>query len=257
MVICMLELIDSVTVKRNAFLRDTGAHPTWALFVMEEGSFFLEINNVKTIIKAKDIVLFEKDVEFQRKVLTPVTFHFIKFNVLDESIFAGLAGKLEFVDSDRIKSTIRNIKYYINKFDDLSKIFLKHFINDIFYQSYIEKNLNNFSTLIYHTDPLVEEIIEYFKKNLDKETKISLVAQKYYLTHSGLIWKFKKSINMTPTEVLNNLRIMQAKKMLINSNMRIKEISQACGYENPYYFSNAFKKATNHSPLKYRELFSI
>ncbi|GJM69096.1 hypothetical protein HMSSN036_13120 [Paenibacillus macerans] len=44
----------------------------------------------------------------------------------------------------------------------------------------------------------------------------------------------------------------EAKNILLNTEMSIKEIGEALGYHDMFYFSRVFKRITGHSPSGYR-----
>ena len=54
--------------------------------------------------------------------------------------------------------------------------------------------------------------------------------------------KVKEPVVMYPSEYMANLRMEKAKKLLVDSELLIREIAVTCGFENEYYFSNFFKK---------------
>jgi len=51
---------------------------------------------------------------------------------------------------------------------------------------------------------------------------------------------------------LSELRIKEAKKMLLNTNIQIKEISMSVGYKNVFYFDRVFKNYTGITPSEFR-----
>ena len=57
---------------------------------------------------------------------------------------------------------------------------------------------------------------------------------------------------MTPSNYIALLRIQKAKEMLSNTELPIKEVAAACGFEDAYYFSNFFKKQFGISPTSFR-----
>lgn len=52
---------------------------------------------------------------------------------------------------------------------------------------------------------------------------------------------------------LNNLRMIEAEKLLIDLEKEITDISQDVGFSNPSNFSRSFKKFTGLSPSEYRK----
>lgn len=67
---------------------------------------------------------------------------------------------------------------------------------------------------------------------------------------SGLI---KKKTGKSFIDYLTQLRMEEAKKLLGESNMRIREIAEQCGYSDQHYFSYCFKKAAGVSPNALRQ----
>jgi YesN/AraC family two-component response regulator len=54
------------------------------------------------------------------------------------------------------------------------------------------------------------------------------------------------------TELLSALRMKEAKRLLIETNKPIKEISNLIGYQNSNYFSRMFKELIGASPREFR-----
>lgn len=66
---------------------------------------------------------------------------------------------------------------------------------------------------------------------------------------------FKAAYGIPPNQYLISLRINRAKKLLELNQFSIKEISEQLGFLHQAHFSAAFKKATDFSPLEYRNAF--
>ena len=62
---------------------------------------------------------------------------------------------------------------------------------------------------------------------------------------------FKAETGKTPVHYLHELRLNHAKQLLRDSSFRIKDVSQMCGFEDPYYFSRLFKKNTGLYPSEW------
>ena len=64
--------------------------------------------------------------------------------------------------------------------------------------------------------------------------------------------EFKNEMDMRPSDYLANLRMEKAKELLRTSNMLVREISQAVGYEDDRVFLRRFKNYTGMTPGQYR-----
>lgn len=64
---------------------------------------------------------------------------------------------------------------------------------------------------------------------------------------------FREYTGLSPRNYANRCRLNAARKMLRETSLLIKEISEVLGYENEFYFSRAFKKETGASPRAWRQ----
>lgn len=64
---------------------------------------------------------------------------------------------------------------------------------------------------------------------------------------------FKRLFNVSFQDYLMATRLERSKLQLLMSDLKVYEISSAVGFDNPNYFSAAFKKKFGLSPLQYRE----
>lgn len=94
---------------------------------------------------------------------------------------------------------------------------------------------------------------EYFKK----EKELSFYSDKLNITNSTLSKVVKKEFTKTPTQLMNERVILEAKKLLHLTYRSIKEIASELGFDDEFYFSRYFKKTVGLSPKQYREKVGI
>lgn len=111
---------------------------------------------------------------------------------------------------------------------------------------------NDINTSEVKTD-IISNTIIFFNANLDKNLKIDFLAEKYNLSISRYSELFKKKTGYSPIQYFNKLKIEKSCQYLYFTDLRIKEICNKIGYEDPYYYSRAFKKLMGMSPSKYRK----
>lgn len=80
---------------------------------------------------------------------------------------------------------------------------------------------------------------------------VGYYAGKANLSVYRFIHKFKEATGMTPIEHITHLRVQNAKSLMETTSLKICEVANIVGYENPLYFSRVFKKVTGFSPSKY------
>lgn len=85
----------------------------------------------------------------------------------------------------------------------------------------------------------------------DQTLDVSKVAELLGITRQSLYRKTKNICDQTPNELINKSRLKKAAELLIKGDMRIYEISEACGFKNQSYFWVAFTKRFGCSPSQY------
>lgn len=100
----------------------------------------------------------------------------------------------------------------------------------------------------------IEQAMQYIDKNYSKPT-LSLGEVAGYVDRSPNYFSqvFARKKGMTFRQYVNNVRISQAKKMMLIENMSIKEIAYAVGFKDPNYFSRVFKHLTGKTPYEWRQ----
>ncbi|MFC4601459.1 AraC family transcriptional regulator [Cohnella hongkongensis] len=66
---------------------------------------------------------------------------------------------------------------------------------------------------------------------------------------------FKEQTGLSPLEYATKLRMEKGARLLLGTDLPVKEISYACGYEDSKYFSRLFRQREGMSPSQYREHF--
>ena len=90
-------------------------------------------------------------------------------------------------------------------------------------------------------------------KDLSQPLSVASLAASFNLSVAHFIRAFKRYTGMTPLSYRQKCQLEQAKSLLSGSDLGIVAISQACGYNDPLYFSRIFKKHVGVSPKYFRE----
>lgn len=99
----------------------------------------------------------------------------------------------------------------------------------------------------------VEDVVEFIEKNYAMPINLDYLANQFAISKFMLCKMFKEKNNETINNYITKTRIKKACELLLETDSPITEISQAVGYNSPAYFSIAFKKYTDISPIKYRD----
>lgn len=113
-----------------------------------------------------------------------------------------------------------------------------------------EKSFKSLSKL---DKEFIEKIETTISTNIDKVLYgVNDLADEMCLSNSQLTRKIKALINQTPAALIKTVRIEKAKE-LIREGYSVAEVAWKVGYEDPGYFSKAFKKVVKKPPSKFRE----
>lgn len=85
-----------------------------------------------------------------------------------------------------------------------------------------------------------------------QEKSVQFYADQLNISVSYLTKICKKHLNYSPTELIMQRTILEAKRLLKSTNLSIKEIAYELGFVDSPYFSNFFKKHTGITPSQFR-----
>jgi len=103
----------------------------------------------------------------------------------------------------------------------------------------------------------MKKIELFIKENYNKDITIKSIAQQFYINPIYLGRMFKKHFNMPFNKYLHLVRIENAKRLLLKTDMKIYEIAKEVGYSDPDYFALKFEEYVGKSPSKFRNSVSV
>jgi two-component system, response regulator YesN len=100
---------------------------------------------------------------------------------------------------------------------------------------------------------LIRQAKDYIDQHYnDPELSLNQVASQVNLSASHFSLVFGHENSQTFKEYLTKIRMDKAKEMLRTTALRSADIAYQVGYNDPHYFSSAFKKHTGLSPIEFR-----
>lgn len=101
---------------------------------------------------------------------------------------------------------------------------------------------------------LIVQIQEYIEQNMhDANLSLSAIAKEFYISPSHLCRLFKQETKQTVVEYITRQRMEYAKKILKETNLKVYQIGEMVGINDPNYFSTIFKKFTGLSVNEFRK----
>lgn len=99
---------------------------------------------------------------------------------------------------------------------------------------------------------LTQQVLLYLLEYYDRELKVQEISDALNISYRHIARIFKRDTGQTIIEKLNEIRIEEAKKLILNTNMLIHTIAYQTGFKNEFYFANIFKRHTGLAPSQYR-----
>lgn len=101
----------------------------------------------------------------------------------------------------------------------------------------------------------IQEVMKLVDNCSGSELSLSYAADQLQLNPAYLSRIFRDKTGMNFLEYLTNARIEKSKKLLHETDWKIKDIGEMSGYSNVNYFIRVFKEATGTTPREYRKLY--
>lgn len=98
----------------------------------------------------------------------------------------------------------------------------------------------------------VKAIQSYIRKNPGKDLSLGTLSEKFRINPSYLSRVFHQETGIPISEFIVQVRLVLAKQLLADTDMKIYEIARQTGFETPGYFTKVFNKAEKISPRNYR-----
>lgn len=97
------------------------------------------------------------------------------------------------------------------------------------------------------------QIVEYVKENRKIDLSLDMVAEEFNLTPQYLSKYFKKYMGISYIKYLNSLRLENAYKELVNTDLSITNIAIENGFPDTKAFSKLFRSIYSANPGEYRK----
>ena len=102
-------------------------------------------------------------------------------------------------------------------------------------------------------DPRVNALVEYIVSHPTEHFTSESLSRMANMSPSSMRRLFKKYTGKSPSDFIQDLRLMVAARRLLVTNKRISVIAYEAGFEDPNYFSRIFRMNFGVSPQEYRK----
>jgi YesN/AraC family two-component response regulator len=222
-----------------------------------KGSGWAKIGDKKYTLSAGDFVLLPANTphEYGADEQNPWTIYWMHFKGTNSADFVDMMLK-------RMGDHVASISFQEKRLQLFEEIYTSlergYSIDNICYASLSLQYFlgscsfdNNFMAIDEKTDS-ISLCVNYLQKHIDKPLSLNDIASAVNLSVSHFASIFKKNTGFSIIEYFNHLKTQKACQYLQFTDLRINEIADRLGIEDPYYFSRMFTKIVGTSPNKYR-----
>ncbi|MBK7214417.1 MAG: helix-turn-helix domain-containing protein [Bacteroidales bacterium] len=176
-------------------------------------------------------------------------------------LFNDLAGKptinLNKIDFEKFIHICESITKELDLPADNSKqILLKNLLHNFLLLSEREKRKQGYTELKKGADLdytlLFRDLLE---SNFTQLKSVNDYAKIICISEKRLGQATSKVLGKSPKEIITDRILLEAKRLLVHTNLSIKELGQELGFEDPAYFVRYFKKNTEATPVEFRATY--
>ncbi|CAI6060933.1 AraC family transcriptional regulator [Cohnella sp. JJ-181] len=96
----------------------------------------------------------------------------------------------------------------------------------------------------------IAAVIERLNRDFAKPLRIDELAEEAGMSASSLYYHFKEVTAMSPIQYLKQLRLQEARNLLLSEAMDAAEAAFQVGYESPSYFSREYARMFGNPPIR-------
>jgi AraC-like DNA-binding protein len=130
--------------------------------------------------------------------------------------------------------------------------------NILEYEIWIKKVIHKAFSDILEADSnnniIVVRAQEFIRENIQNpQLSLEYVAQELDINYKYLSRVFKNETGIKFIDYVTNLKLNHCRNLLINTNLKVEEVSDIMKYSSPQYFISRFKMMFGYTPKQYRE----
>ncbi|HOJ11919.1 MAG TPA: response regulator [Clostridiales bacterium] len=100
---------------------------------------------------------------------------------------------------------------------------------------------------------IINDVLKYVSSNYENpELSLKNTAEHFYINYAYLSQLFSREMSESFNHYLTRIRMEKAKKLVLESHVKLTDVALRCGYNNTSYFIKVFKRTTGMTPYKYR-----
>lgn len=100
----------------------------------------------------------------------------------------------------------------------------------------------------------MDQVMRFILDNSKRQISLEEVAEQAYMSKEAFCRFFKLRTRRTFTQYVQQLRVTEAKKLLLDTDLSISQVSYQVGFQTLSHFNKTFKSLTEMTPKDWRKL---
>lgn len=114
----------------------------------------------------------------------------------------------------------------------------------------VKQEQDNFATREKH--PILNQVFQYIDDNYTKSISLKDIAQEVNFSPTYLASLLRQLLGNTALELIRERRMLEARRLLLNTENDISKIGELVGYKSTTYFIRQFRRVHNQTPYVWR-----
>ena len=129
-----------------------------------------------------------------------------------------------------------------------------HYFNDLLLCLVPPKGRSERRDVLSELPSSLRRALTFMREHLHEKMSVGQIAAHCSLSPTSLEVLFRSYLTASVYDHLIFMRMEKAKEQLSDTPYSVGQIAYHCGFDNPFYFCNAFKKRFGMTPSQYRKL---
>lgn len=99
----------------------------------------------------------------------------------------------------------------------------------------------------------ISGLVKYINQNFALDMSVSALAQQFFISEFYMCRLFKEYTGKTIAGYVTSVRILKAKQLLSETNLKVSVIYKQCGFGSLSNFNRCFKEQCGETPVQYRK----
>jgi transcriptional regulator GlxA family with amidase domain len=99
---------------------------------------------------------------------------------------------------------------------------------------------------------IIEQARSLMLAEQTRDMPLEDIAKSLNISYTSFRRTFREHTGASPHQYRLHLKISAARELLRSTDLRVKEISYRCGFDDEQYFCRIFKRQTGNTPVEFR-----